>query len=153
MLARMAKTGRPSKFTPELFARICERLSRGETLTAICRDDGMPAVRTVNEWTETSAELSASFARARAEGFDSIADEAITIADATDPEMVNCARLQVDTRKWLLARWDPKRYGDRMQIDADVTVEKLSDADLDAKLAKLQAAVFGAIGGKGEAAE
>ena len=148
----MAKP-RPSKFTPDLWAGILARMSQGETLTSICKDEGMPASRTVREWGEKDPDLAAEYARARSDGFDAIADATITIADGTDPEMVNCARLQVDTRKWLLARWDPKRYGDRMQIDADVTVETLSDADLDAKLAKLQAAVFGSIGGKGEAAE
>jgi hypothetical protein len=37
--------GRPSKWTQEIEDEICERLSRGEPLRAICRLDGFP------EWT------------------------------------------------------------------------------------------------------
>ena len=36
------KTGRPSKYTPELAAEIARRLSDGEPLRQICRDEHMP---------------------------------------------------------------------------------------------------------------
>lgn len=40
--ATKAKRGRPTKYTPELAERICERLSGGEPLTRICAEAGMP---------------------------------------------------------------------------------------------------------------
>ena len=33
---------RPSKRTPQVEDEICRRISEGETLLAICRDEGMP---------------------------------------------------------------------------------------------------------------
>jgi hypothetical protein len=143
----------PVEFSPELFSLICERLSLGETLTSICKQDGMPTPRAVQLWAAADEGRGSQFARARADGFDALASDTLDIADSSTPDDAQCAKLRVDTRLKLLAKWDPKRYGDRMQIDADVTVETLSDADLDAKLAKLQAVVGGLIGGKGEAAE
>lgn len=32
-----------------------------------------------------------------------------------DSEHVNRARLRVDTRKWIMARLSPKKYGDKLQ--------------------------------------
>jgi hypothetical protein len=37
-------------------------------------------------------------------------------------DMIDHRRLQVDTRKWLLARMLPAVYGDRKTIDANVNV-------------------------------
>ena len=110
--------GRPSKYTPELFAEICERLSKGEPLAQICRDEHMPAERTVRDWKEADAIVSAAIAHAREDGFDAIALEALRIADDKEGEHQR-DRLRVDTRLKLLAKWDPKRYGDRVTHQGD----------------------------------
>lgn len=110
--------GRPSKYTPELFAEICERLSKGEPLAQICRDEHMPSVTTVWEWQKSDAPISESIARARETGFDQIALEALRIADDKEGEHQR-DRLRVDTRLKLLAKWDPKRYGDRITHQGD----------------------------------
>jgi hypothetical protein len=36
-------TGRPSDYTPEPAALICERITQGESLRSVCRDDAMRA--------------------------------------------------------------------------------------------------------------
>jgi transposase-like protein len=43
-------TGRPSRYTAEIAARILAELSNDRTLRAICRDPGMPPARTVHQW-------------------------------------------------------------------------------------------------------
>lgn len=132
----MAKkpVGRPSKFTQALADSICARLAKGEPLASICRDESMPAVRTVSDWKSSRPEFSASFARARDEGFDAIAAECLDIADdnsgdtrtvgregeereVCDTEFVQRAKLRIETRLKLLAKWDPKRYGERVALD------------------------------------
>lgn len=125
--------GRPSDFTPEIADAICERLSKGEPLAHICRDETMPAVRTVSDWKKAHADFSADFARAREEGFDAIAAECLDIADdvsrddkwigtesgdervVPDTEWISRSKLRVETRLKLLAKWDPKRYGEKLQ--------------------------------------
>lgn len=124
------KAGRPSKFTHELAAEICERLSDGEPLAQICRDEHMPCVRTVDFWREKDAEFFSAIARARARGFDAIAADTLRIADTPEEgvetieteegttvkrgDMLGHRKLQIDTRLKLLAKWDPKRYGDKI---------------------------------------
>jgi len=130
----MGEPGRPTLWTPEIGKEICDRLSTGETLAQICRDEGMPAVRTVSDWKTAHPEFSASFARAREDGFDAIAADCLVIADdgsndyvtkktsageeyeAVDAEHIQRSKLRVDTRLKLLAKWDPKRYGDRVAL-------------------------------------
>jgi hypothetical protein len=58
-------------------------------------------------------------ARAREDGYDVIADQCMVLADLepTDPLHVNWRRLQVETRLKLLAKWNPKKYGDRQTVD------------------------------------
>jgi hypothetical protein len=124
--------GRPSTFTQEIADEICRRLSKGEPLAQICRDDNMPAVRTVSDWKASNPDFSADFAHAREEGFDAIAAECLDIADDTredtlygergphaNTEWISRSRLRIETRLKLLAKWDPKRYGEKMQLTGD----------------------------------
>lgn len=121
------KGGRPSLYTPELIDAICERLETGEPMAQICRDDGMPSVRTVTRWTDEKPEVSASIARARQIGFDALAADCLGIADSpntielpdgtTETRDAQRDKLRVWTRLQLLSKWDPKRYGDKAQVD------------------------------------
>lgn len=118
----------PSKFTQQLFDAICERLSKGEPLAQICRDAGMPSSNTFRDWCAANEELAIAYARARDEGFDAIALDALHIADdngkdtrytkegqeVADSEWISRSKLRVETRLKLLAKWDPKRYGDKI---------------------------------------
>ncbi len=129
------KRGRPTKYTPELADRICERIAGGESLRAICRDETMPADSTVRGWdTDDREGFSAPYARAREAGCEAVADEILEIADDStndfmerrrgdgsiemvfDSEHVQRSRLRIDTRKWLLSKMLPKKYGDRLEL-------------------------------------
>lgn len=123
--------GRESTYTPEKFDEIELRLSMGEPLAQICRDEHMPVPSTVYDWV-AAHNLEQRFARARANGFDAIALEALRIADTpvegmkrkqtdegeevTYEDMLGHRKLQVETRLKLLAKWDPKRYGEKLAL-------------------------------------
>ena len=61
----------------------------------------------------------ARIARAREDGYDVIADECMRLSDTKPADQVEVGwrRLQVDTRLKLLAKWNPKKYGDRVGVD------------------------------------
>lgn len=122
----------------------------------ICRDDGMPSSRTVLRWKEANESFASDIARAREAGFDAIAAECLDIADETsndtlftehgdrpNTEWISRSKLRVETRLKLLAKWDPKRYGDKQQVDignADGKPFATSDAEAATKLAAIIAA-------------
>lgn len=127
--ARPKPLGRPSKFTKKIADQICERLSRGEPLAQICRDEAMPAVRTVSDWKAANEVFAADFARAREEGFDFLAADTLNIIDTKPERTLTAEGDKVDTghvawlknraeqRLKLLAKWDPARYGDKVDIN------------------------------------
>lgn len=153
MATKKGSPGRPSSFTQEIAGEICARLSKGEPLTQICRDEKMPAVRTVSDWKAADEQFSASIARAREEGYDQIAADCLTIADdiqadtlATEngerpnTEWIARSKLRIETRLKLLAKWDPKRYGERLAIGGHEDMPPLSglsEEELAARIAKL----------------
>jgi hypothetical protein len=110
--------GRKSTYTPEIADEICERLAAGETLRMIAATEGMPAPSTVVDWTRTDEQFSARYASARKDGLDAIAEQMVEIADNED-EDANSRRVRVDTRKWLLSKLRPDKYGDRTTLAGD----------------------------------
>lgn len=108
--------GRPSKYTDAIAKEIVARLSEGEPLAAICRDDHMPGVTTVWEWQRSKPELSEAIARAREVGFDTIASRLRETARGQGESTADVQRdkLIIDTDLKLLAKWDPKRYGEKL---------------------------------------
>ncbi len=125
--------GRPSIRTQEIDDQIISRLAEGETLRGICKDANLPAASTVLGWVDADPSFSERYARARRSGLDVIAEEIIDIADDStrdyvktdigdgvvderfDSEHVQRSRLRVDSRKWLLSKLRPDKYGDRIE--------------------------------------
>jgi hypothetical protein len=121
-------------FLQEVADAICERIAEGEPLRAICREEGMPTDRTVRNWVVEYPEFASAIARARLAGFDVIAETCLEIADdsrndymekagkdgeaggvAFNAEHVQRSKLRIETRLKLLAKWDPKRYGEKIE--------------------------------------
>lgn len=127
------KPGRKSTFNEKDAAEIVARLSKGEPLAVICRDEWLPSDDTVRNWADANEAFARSIARAREAGFDQIALDALAIADETEnddkwggengetrqanSEWISRSKLRVETRLKLLAKWDPKRYGDKVGVE------------------------------------
>lgn len=101
-----------STFTPALFDLICERMGNGESLRAICKGKDMPNKRTVLRWLEGNEKLAEQYSAAQNLRAEHYFDEIIDIADSkADPQKT---RVQIDARKWVLSRMNPKKYGDKV---------------------------------------
>lgn len=134
--------GRPTVYTKKLAETICARIAQGEGLKSICQADDMPGAPTVYRWLRMKdyAEFREMYARAREDQQDHWANEIIEIADdatndwverqtnretitVVDSEHINRARLRVDTRKWLMAKLAPRKYGDFKTLEHQGKVE------------------------------
>lgn len=119
---------------------ILEGLSEGKSLRTICKVPNMPAVSTVLLWCSQDKEWSEHYARAREAGNDAMAEDIHEIADeeGKDPQD---KKVRIDARKWLLAKRQPKKYGDSTMVKhADADGEKL-EMDDTARATRL-AAIF-----------
>ncbi|WP_369521231.1 ubiquitin carboxyl-hydrolase [Escherichia coli] len=119
--ATKAKTGRPSDYLPEVAADICSLLAEGESLRKVCERPGMPNKATVFRWLAQHEEFRDQYAKATETRADAIFEGMFDIADSVteDAAAVAKARLRIDTRKWALARMNPKKYGDKVSQEID----------------------------------
>lgn len=163
-MSEASKRGRPSSYSEEVAARICEELADGASLRKICSADGMPRKSSVFRWLADPANESfrIQYAAALEARADTLADEIVDIADdasedfksverdgemveAFDHEHVQRSKLRVDARKWVASKLKPKKYGDRIEHAGSVGVgpfDKLPTATI--------AALVNALGGAGE---
>ncbi len=127
------KIGRPSDFTQEFADIICERIANGMSLRKVCAEDAaLPDRATVLRWLgkEEHEAFRGQYARAQDERADFYFEETMEISDdvGAGRDDIAKARLRVDTRKWVCARMNPKKYSDRLKLDATVTNTPHEDA-------------------------
>lgn len=119
-----------SGYTLEIADAIVEWIADGKPLREFCRQHEI-AWKTVYNWLEAEPSFATRFARARDIGADAIAEQALEIANTpmegvrreiggkdgnkeVYEDMLGHRKLQVETRLKLLAKWNPKKYGDRI---------------------------------------
>lgn len=117
MTANKPKMGRPTIYSEELVTEFLYRIAKGRSVASVCGDDDMPHRATIYEWLAQNGDFSDRYARASEQRADHYFDEMLDIADKALPEEVQKAKLQIDTRKWVLARMNPKKYSDKGQED------------------------------------
>lgn len=83
---------------------------------------------TFNDWLNADPALAADYARAREDLLEMMASDLLDIADrpvgstesgGTDSGAVADKKVQIDTRKWLLSKLAPKKYGDKIEVSGD----------------------------------
>lgn len=141
--------GRQTTYSEEIADEICRRLANGEFLRVICREEGMPHWNTVHDWKQANPEFAGRFARARAIGLDAIAEDSLVILEEApervatafghkvDPGHVAWQKNRAEQRLKILAKWDPKRYGEKLAIGGAEDLPPLrglSDDDLEARI-------------------
>ncbi len=103
------------EFSQSVFDRICDLLADGKSLRAACTGKGLPDRTTFMRWSKLTPELKAQYDAACLEREEAIFDDIIHIGDTErDPAR---ARVKTDNRKWVLARMNRKKYGDKMGLD------------------------------------
>lgn len=109
-------TGRPSTYTDEMGDRICDLLTEGKSLRKICMGEEFPNASTVYVWLDRFPSFAEKYARAREAATEDMLEDILEIADATgvDPQE---KRVRIDTRKWVMGRLKPKKYGDKQHVD------------------------------------
>lgn len=120
--------GRPSTFSQAIVDEVCMRVAGGEPLAIVCRDIGL-GLTTWYDWANAKPDVAEAIARAREAGEDVILAETLTIVDTVPERCATAEGDKVDTghvawlknraeqRLKLLAKWNPKKWGDRVQAE------------------------------------
>lgn len=137
-----AKMGRPTIYSDELATEICESLMIGRSLRKICEREDMPHIVTIMRWlAQDKSDFCIQYAHARQVQAEYLLDEALDIADESfndieivdgnervNNEVIQRSKLRIDTRKWMIEKLAPKKYGNKVEVD-----NKSSDGSMSAK--------------------
>ena len=88
------------------------------------------------------------YARARTTQMEAMAEEILAISDDDEAEKQR-SKLRVDTRKWLMSKLAPKKYGDKLDLNHSGSVKRDLDSLTDDELARI--ATSGGKAASGEA--
>jgi hypothetical protein len=129
-------------YDPAVVEVILERLAQGDGLATICREPGMPPESSFRYWVVDDVNgLAARYARARDVGTDARAEaipEKAREARGMDAAGVQAVRLEIDSIKWVAAKLAPKRYGDHLHVEGEITHHHYLHLEYDALLEKAQ---------------
>lgn len=124
--------GQPTKKTKEVTNEICQLVANSSKgLREIAASVGITR-QTLLKWLNEDADFSAQYARAKELQMDFMAEEILVIADdgtrddiITDNgaipnhEWMARAKLRIDTRKFLMSKLAPKKYGDKLDVTSN----------------------------------
>lgn len=126
--------GRPSDFNQDIADEICEEITLGNSIRTVCKPEHMPAISTFYRWLREHDEFQKQYARACEERTEAMSEDILDIADdgtndfmeverqdgstytKADNEAIQRSRLRIDTRKWLMSKMKPKKYGDKLDM-------------------------------------
>lgn len=111
----------------DTFQEIIEHIENGMALRKVLKLEGMPGNNTFYKWIDEDEEKKERYARACENRAEAIFEEILEIADKQDKDVivtdgvpttnwniVSRNKLQVDARKWVLSKMQPKKYGDKI---------------------------------------
>lgn len=92
---------------------------------------------TFYQWIDKNEEFANQYARATSDRADAIFEEILDIADDQENDVyedkdgneqinhnvIQRARLRVDSRKWMLGKMNPKKYGEKVQQEIDLNAK------------------------------
>jgi len=146
------------EYTEDIAAVICGRLADGESLKAICLTEGVPSKKVVYKWLATKPDFLALYTQAREDQADTLADEILEIADdrsrdlddkgKVDRDVIDRARLRVDSRKWIASKLKPKKYGDKLAIGGAEDLPPLDAIAFNDRYPRAQQAYFAVVKAK-----
>src|SRR5947208_3780864 len=118
--------GRPPELTEHQADELLQRITDGDSLLDIVQSNGdWPSYRTIFRRIESDSDFRDRYDRARAIQAERWADELITLSDSLPEdatvEQIAAAKLQIETRRWVISKRLPKKYGDAPTSSLNVT--------------------------------
>lgn len=116
-------------YSPELGLKICEQIAEGETLTAVCKKDGMPHRTTFNRWLTSHPDLRAAYNAARQLSAYSFEEEAIDLArelkakKALTSQQVRACEVLLNQLRWSAAKRNKPEFSEKASVKVTVPIQ------------------------------
>lgn len=125
---------RPTDYNEDLASDILALMVEGRSLKSICEHDAMPDASTVYRWLHKHSAFRDNYARAQQDRMTAFAEDVLEIADDNTGDTQR-DKLRVDTRKWIMSKMDPKRFGEKVTQEhtGEVAVTQITRKIIDTK--------------------
>ena len=135
--AKKPKMRRPVRYDPAIGEQVCTVIASTTLgIKAICKKfNKFPTHTTFYQWLASESELADLYVRAKETQTQLLEDEMIELADTPKVgevvtikpdgkeirrgDMLEHRKLQIETRKWLMAKLKPRKYGDSLTHKGD----------------------------------
>ena len=125
---------RPIEYNEEIADKICAEIATTtKSLKTICLDGSLPTAKTIFKWIKENEQFRNQYARAKDDQLQGFEEDILEIADNTHPgeivtikgdgsqeikyiDMLEHRKLQIESRKWLMGKLKPKKYGDKVDV-------------------------------------
>jgi len=136
-----AKKGSAAKTLDDLGVEwLCDQITDGNTQTEICRQLKI-GIASLGRWIGADADRSARVREARIAAARSFADKAESVLrGARTPFLLAKAKELAHHYRWQASKADPGSFGEKIEIDQRTTLTDLTDEQLDARMAAIEAA-------------
>lgn len=126
--------GRPTILNDKIAKDIFDRLANGEPTRAVCNSLGVTN-SVFWTWIDSKPEFQERYRIAKERCIELLGEQMLTIADdnsrdekvitgwdgkpitVADNDYIQRAKLRVDTRKWVMSKLAPKKYGDKQTTE------------------------------------
>ena len=129
--------------------KVFRGMAKGKSARSQCKKNGNPSINRFYRWIER-LDLLSEYARARYRLADHYADVIATIGETAAKEakklgreagpLMHARKMHADNLKWIAARMNAKKWGDRVKIsgdeDAPITIKTAEDS-VESKLLKM----------------
>lgn len=124
-----------AKYTEEqktgIVDAVCVKIEAGRSLRSILKAfKKLPARKTFLDWISKDDDMRNQYACACEARQEFIFEEMLTISDKGKDPIRD--RLKNDTRKWMLGKMNPKKYGDKVQTEhsGEIGVKQITGMDI-----------------------
>ena len=121
-----------------IIEKVCKILSEGNSLVSVFRDNDLGIKKSkFYQLLNEHEDFVDKYARACEDRSDLLFEEILDIADENeadayidngeakiDGNTVQRSRLKIESRKWMLGKMNPKKYGERIQQDVNIHTEQ-----------------------------
>lgn len=145
---------KPNKYSESLAEKIADLHAEGLSITEIAKRDDMPTRKAMLRWMAEQQPFADMMNAARRAYVDFLAEECLKLADDSEGDWKECrdrdgesfykpdydnvarAKLKIDTRMKLIAKWAPQQYGEKATLEhtgpggGALQVESKSDNEL-----------------------
>jgi hypothetical protein len=130
MVGELIEQTKPELLTDTFITDLCDWMADGKSVRAYCRANPHYKPSTICTWLNEYPDFAEHYTRAinmRADAkFDKIDDVIDEMRVKTiDPQM---ARVEIDAIKWQAGRMNPKKYGDKLNLDHTSKDEQINFA-------------------------